>query len=372
MSAIRDVRVGELREGEIGLHHTPAHMRPGLSTPLGSKLSFTRLRQRRRARLLRLEHVDRGAHGRGRANQRGVAAGREPRRGGSRRRRRRRRAAARPRSARRPSRRTTARRGRQLRGELGAARRRGRDAPQRPVAASCRWPERRDVAHAAPERARMRLRRRVSSAPNGLSRVASAALRCATDGATPSSRNAVAACADMQPGETHHHAAPADAPPPTRRRTSPSPPHGRAAPASSRPSTSTVSSVSGSRQRLDRHVGHRRERAPGAGEQLAEVVAGDVLHHAAAGLEGLAAARNRRQAEEMIARGAGLDAARAGEVGGERAAERARAGRPAEQRAVIHRLEGELLALAARPAPRSRRAACRPAPRAPVPPARRA
>ena len=39
----RDVGIGELGEGEIGLHHTPAHMRPGLSTPLGSKLSLTRL-----------------------------------------------------------------------------------------------------------------------------------------------------------------------------------------------------------------------------------------------------------------------------------------------------------------------------------------
>src|SRR4051794_41860362 len=37
-----DVGVGELRQGEVGLHHTPAHMRPGLSTPLGSKLSLTR------------------------------------------------------------------------------------------------------------------------------------------------------------------------------------------------------------------------------------------------------------------------------------------------------------------------------------------
>ena len=36
----RDVGIGELRGREIGLHHTPAHMRPGLSTPLGSKLSF--------------------------------------------------------------------------------------------------------------------------------------------------------------------------------------------------------------------------------------------------------------------------------------------------------------------------------------------
>ena len=48
----RDLRIGQLGEGEGGLHrYTPAHMRPGLSTPLGSKLSFTRLvsaRKRRR------------------------------------------------------------------------------------------------------------------------------------------------------------------------------------------------------------------------------------------------------------------------------------------------------------------------------------
>ena len=57
-----DLRVEQLREGERGLHidlvsrmrcstssHTPAHMRPGLSTPLGSKLSFTRLAKARKA-----------------------------------------------------------------------------------------------------------------------------------------------------------------------------------------------------------------------------------------------------------------------------------------------------------------------------------
>ena len=39
----RDIRIGELREGEGGLHgYTPAHMRPALSTPCGSKLSRTR------------------------------------------------------------------------------------------------------------------------------------------------------------------------------------------------------------------------------------------------------------------------------------------------------------------------------------------
>src|SRR6202521_494113 len=39
----RDIGIGKLGEGEGGLHdYTPAHIRPGLSTPLGSKLSFTR------------------------------------------------------------------------------------------------------------------------------------------------------------------------------------------------------------------------------------------------------------------------------------------------------------------------------------------
>ena len=100
------------------------------------------------------------------------------------------------------------------------------------------------------------------------------------------------------------------------------------------------------RQHLDRHLGHGGERAERAGQQLAEIVAGDVLHHAAARLEGLGAARHRREAEEMIARGAGLDAPRPRKVRRERAAERARVRGPAEDRAVIHRLEGELLALA--------------------------
>ena len=49
-------------------------MRPGLSTPLGSKPSFTRLFSARKAGILRLEHIDRGAHRGRRAHQRGVAA----------------------------------------------------------------------------------------------------------------------------------------------------------------------------------------------------------------------------------------------------------------------------------------------------------
>src|SRR5262245_49396204 len=39
----RNIGVIELRQTERGLHHTPAHMRPGLSTRFGSKLSLTRL-----------------------------------------------------------------------------------------------------------------------------------------------------------------------------------------------------------------------------------------------------------------------------------------------------------------------------------------
>ncbi len=72
----RDVRIGKLRQSEGGLHgYTPAHMRPALSTPCGSKLLRTRCGQCRKRRRLGREHGDRGAHGGRRANERGVAAG---------------------------------------------------------------------------------------------------------------------------------------------------------------------------------------------------------------------------------------------------------------------------------------------------------
>ena len=101
----------------------------------------------------------------------------------------------------------------------------------------------------------------------------------------------------------------------------------------------------GPRQRLDRDVRHCRKRAPRSGHELAQVVAGDVLDHAAARLEFLAAPGHRSEAEEMIARRARPDAARARQIGGEHAADRRLARRPPEQRAVVHRLEGELLRL---------------------------
>ena len=65
------------------------------------------------------------------------------------------------------------------------------------------------------------------------------------------------------------------------------------------------------RQHLEGHLGDDGERAPRAGEPLGEVVAGDVLHHAAAGLERLAAPGDGLDAEDMVARRARLDPARA-------------------------------------------------------------
>ena len=113
---------------------------------------------------------------------------------------------------------------------------------------------------------------------------------------------------------------------------------------SSRPRSTSVRSASGLRHHLQRHLGHDGERAPGARQQLAEVVAGDVLHHLAAGLETVAEARHRVRAEQMIARPARLDPARPGEAGGDHAADGAGSGR-AEQRRGIDGLEGELLVL---------------------------
>ena len=98
------------------------------------------------------------------------------------------------------------------------------------------------------------------------------------------------------------------------------------------------------RHHLQRHLGHDRERATGTREQLAEVVAGDVLHHLAAGLEAVAEARHRMRAEQMVARPARLDPARPGQPRADHAADGPEPGRP-EQRRGIHRLEGELLVL---------------------------
>ena len=96
-------------------------------------------------------------------------------------------------------------------------------------------------------------------------------------------------------------------------------------------------------QDLHRDLVEHGERAPRAGEQLGEIVAGDVLHHPAARLEGLAAAVDAAEAQQVIARRTGREAARAGEVAHHRADQRALARLAAEQRAEIGRLEGQHL-----------------------------
>ncbi len=145
-----------------------------------------------------------------------------------------------------------------------------------------------------------------------------------------------------------------------------------AARASVRPSTSTVATSSARGSTLMRELRHHRERAPGTGEQFRQIVAGDVLHHAPAGLEDFAASRDRAHAEREIARRAGLDPPRPGEIDRERAAERRGTRRTAEQadrdRAARRRAPGSC----PRAASRFRQAACLREPRAPVPPARRA
>ena len=77
-----------------------------------------------------------------------------------------------------------------------------------------------------------------------------------------------------------------------------------AASASSAPVASRVRRVLGARHDLEGDLGQHRQRAVGAGEQLAQIVAGDVLDHPAAGLDLLAVAGDAVQAEQMVARGA--------------------------------------------------------------------
>ena len=65
------------------------------------------------------------------------------------------------------------------------------------------------------------------------------------------------------------------------------------------------------RDGAQREFGHREERAEGAGGEFRQVVAGDVLDDAAAGFEAFAFAVDGGEAQQVIARGAGGEAARA-------------------------------------------------------------
>ena len=91
------------------------------------------------------------------------------------------------------------------------------------------------------------------------------------------------------------------------------------------------------------HLGDHGQSAERTGDQLREIEPGDILHHSAARLEYLATAADGMETEQMVARRAGLDAPRTGNIAGDRAADRARAGGGTEQGTQIRRFEGELL-----------------------------
>ena len=115
--------------------------------------------------------------------------------------------------------------------------------------------------------------------------------------------------------------------------------------ASSRPERQQRALMLRGRQYLDRHLGEGGQRAEAARQQLAEVVARDVLHHPPAGLEDLALAVDGERAQEMIARRSRLRAARAGEIAGQHAAQRPLPRRHPIERPQIRRLEGQHLTL---------------------------
>src|SRR6185437_1798750 len=106
------------------------------------------------------------------------------------------------------------------------------------------------------------------------------------------------------------------------------------------PAQENAARLLGARHDLDRELGQRDQCSIGAGDELAEVVAGDVLDDAPARLERLAAPADTAKAQEMIARRALLDAPRPREIAGDGAAERRRRRRRAVQRAPVAGLEG--------------------------------
>ena len=98
----------------------------------------------------------------------------------------------------------------------------------------------------------------------------------------------------------------------------------------------------GPRHHLQGHLRHDRERAPGPRQQFAEVVAGDIFHDFAAGLETVAEAGHRMSAQKMIAGATGLDTAGSGQPGADHAPDGSDVRRAQQQRG-IDRLERELL-----------------------------
>src|SRR5690606_1577672 len=96
-------------------------------------------------------------------------------------------------------------------------------------------------------------------------------------------------------------------------------------------------------QHLEGHLAHGRQGPEGAAEQLGEIVARDVLHHAAAGLDGLAAPGGGAEAEKMIPRRALADPAGASHVAPKQTADRPASRCSAPKGGPISWFEGQLL-----------------------------
>ncbi len=180
-------------------------MRPGLSTPFGSKPSLTRLVSAASDRILRLEHRDRGAHGSGRAHQRRVAAGRRHGRSHQRRMGVVGRRQLDPDEAAGP---VVEHRGIDGAGDprrdLGAAGRSRRDAPERPLARAL------PAANGVTSRtARHSMRDSVSPSPSELA-VRTAALRSGAAAGARSRAERLPAAARSRPGRRPRGSRPAD------------------------------------------------------------------------------------------------------------------------------------------------------------------
>ena len=96
-------------------------------------------------------------------------------------------------------------------------------------------------------------------------------------------------------------------------------------------------------QYFEGNAGQNRKCTPGTGHALRKVVAGNVLDHAAAGFEGFTTAGNGLDTKDVVARGTRRQPPRAGQIGRKHAADRAPARFAAQQRTIVHRLEGEPL-----------------------------
>ena len=97
-------------------------------------------------------------------------------------------------------------------------------------------------------------------------------------------------------------------------------------------------------QHLEGDLGQHAQRAARAGHQPREVVAGDVLHDAPARSHHAPLAVHEARADQAVAAGARAHAPRPRGAGGDRAADRGLPVR-AHQRAVVHGLEGQALAV---------------------------